>query len=384
MVSTTTVEECGLSVIELRKPYVIASLEDPEFKDMPKYLVTKQVLVPFTIGEYKDEVLCDVVPSKTRNFVLGRPWRHSRQAKYDHHNNTYSLSFENRQISIEAKEVHKYQLLKREVEKKIHVEKSEAKIIVEGYVIEEKQESKQKFEREVKGEEIESIFVATENVTIPTSEKEKEEIVEKEIESIFVATEIVIIPTNNVSFTSCTLESLFQREVCQENRNLTFERSKEKEVEMMKNCEKKYSDVIEEEKENIEIKEEKREKKNECDENEIYVRKIKEEFEKDDNFEKIEEKKFYMQREREYPKEKICSTNPLVIYAGSDLRTNPLEEGENDEIMSSLNMWKETYKNALKYFGGRYFEPKLKHIHMIRSIHELMCDLIILDQIINN
>jgi hypothetical protein len=196
----------------------------------------------------------------------------------------------------------------------------------------------------VKGEEIESIFVATENVTIPTSEKEKEEIVEKEIESIFVATEIVIIPTNNVSFTSCTLESLFQREVCQENRNLTFERSKEKEVEMMKNCEKKYSDVIEEEKENIEIKEEKREKKNECDENEIYVRKIKEEFEKDDNFEKIEEKKFYMQREREYPKEKICSTNPLVIYAGSDLRTNPLEEGENDEIMSSLNMWKETYK----------------------------------------
>jgi hypothetical protein len=62
------------------------------------------------------------------------------------------------------------------------------------------------------------------------------------------------------------------------------------------------------------------------------------------------------------------------------LRTNPLEEGENDEIMSSLNMWKETYKkNALKYFGGRCFEPKLKLIHMIRSIHELMCDLIILD-----
>jgi hypothetical protein len=113
---------------------------------------------------------------------------------------------------------------------------------------------------------------------------------------------------------------------------------------MMKNCERKYSDVIEVGKENIEIKEEKKEKKNECDENEIYERKIKEEFGKDDNFEKIEEKKFDMQKEREYPKEKICSTNPLVIYADSDLRTNPLEEGENDEIMSSLNMWKETYK----------------------------------------
>jgi hypothetical protein len=51
---------------------------------------------------------------------------------------------------------------------------------------------------------------------------------------------------------------------------------------------------------------------------EIYDRKIKEEFEKDDNFEKIEEKKFYMQKEMEYPKEKICSTNLLVIYANSD------------------------------------------------------------------
>jgi hypothetical protein len=47
-----------------------------------------------------------------------------------------------------------------------------------------KQESKEKFQSEVKGEEIiekeiESVFVATENVTIPKSEKEKEEIVEK-------------------------------------------------------------------------------------------------------------------------------------------------------------------------------------------------------------
>jgi hypothetical protein len=154
MVSTTMVEECGHSVIELRKLYVIASLEDPEFKDMPNYLVTKQVRVPFTIGEYKDEVLCDVVPSKTRNFVLGRPWRNNRRVKYDPRNNTSSLSYENRQISIEVKEVHKHQLFKRESGKKIHVEESQAKIILESYVIEEKQESKEKFESEVKEEEI--------------------------------------------------------------------------------------------------------------------------------------------------------------------------------------------------------------------------------------
>jgi hypothetical protein len=102
-------------------------------------------------------------------------------------------------------------------------------------------------------------------------------------------------------------------------------------------------------------KEENREKKNECDENEIFARKIKEEFQKYDNFEKIEEEKFNLQNEMKYPKEKICFTNQLVIYASSDLRTNPLEEGENDEIMGSLNMWKETYKKCTKIFWRKMF-----------------------------
>ncbi|KAK2427564.1 hypothetical protein QL285_026135 [Trifolium repens] len=133
------------------------------------------------------------------------------------------------------------------------------------------------------------------------SENENEEITEKEIQSLFVVIDNATIPTYNVSMASCTLESLSQIEVNEENRNSTFERSKEEE--------------------------ETREKKNECDEKEIYERKINEEFEEDDNFKKIQEKKFNLQKEREYPKEKICFTNQLVIYASSDLRTNPLEKG---------------------------------------------------------
>ena len=43
-------------------------------------------------------------------------------------------------------------------------------------------------------------------------------------------------------------------------------------------------------------------------------------------------------------KEEKFVHNSLPFYTGLDLRTNPLEEGENDEIMSSLSMWKETYK----------------------------------------
>jgi len=42
--------------------------------------------------------------------------------------------------------------------------------------------------------------------------------------------------------------------------------------------------------------------------------------------------------------EKSFQLHPLPCYAGLDLRTNPFEEGENDEIKNALSMWKETYK----------------------------------------
>jgi hypothetical protein len=68
------------------------------------------------------------------------PWKHNRRAKYDHRNNTYSFSHEDHQISIVAEEVHQHQILKSEGGVKIFVEESEAKITIESYVIEEKQE----------------------------------------------------------------------------------------------------------------------------------------------------------------------------------------------------------------------------------------------------
>jgi hypothetical protein len=35
--------------------------------------MTKQVVVPFSIGKYIDEVLCDVVPMQASHILLGRP-----------------------------------------------------------------------------------------------------------------------------------------------------------------------------------------------------------------------------------------------------------------------------------------------------------------------
>ena len=36
-------------------------------------MLNKQVLITFSIGKYKDEVLCDVVPMEATHILLGRP-----------------------------------------------------------------------------------------------------------------------------------------------------------------------------------------------------------------------------------------------------------------------------------------------------------------------
>ncbi|KAF7826924.1 gag-pol polyprotein [Senna tora] len=42
--------------------------------DSGQVKVTKQVVVPFSIGKYLDEVRCDVLPMQAGHLLLGRPW----------------------------------------------------------------------------------------------------------------------------------------------------------------------------------------------------------------------------------------------------------------------------------------------------------------------
>ncbi|XP_073107199.1 uncharacterized protein [Elaeis guineensis] len=63
--------------------------------------VTKQVVVPFSIGKsYKDEVVCDVVPMKASHLLLGRPWQYDRRAIHDGFKNTYSFSKNGKNIVL--------------------------------------------------------------------------------------------------------------------------------------------------------------------------------------------------------------------------------------------------------------------------------------------
>ncbi|RVW76683.1 hypothetical protein CK203_047600 [Vitis vinifera] len=48
-----------------------------------QWRVNKQVLVSFSIGRYKDEVLCDIVPMHAGHILLGRPWQFDRKVNHD-------------------------------------------------------------------------------------------------------------------------------------------------------------------------------------------------------------------------------------------------------------------------------------------------------------
>ena len=62
------VEKLGLPTISHSMPYKFQWLSEKG-----EIIVNKQVLVAFSIGKYKDKVLCDVVLLKATYILLGRP-----------------------------------------------------------------------------------------------------------------------------------------------------------------------------------------------------------------------------------------------------------------------------------------------------------------------
>nr|KYP54698.1 hypothetical protein KK1_000894 [Cajanus cajan] len=77
-VSQRLVDKLNLTTIAHPKSYKLQWLNEDgpiEVKD--------QVNVPFSIGKYKDEILCDIIPMDASHILLGRPWQHDRKAIHD-------------------------------------------------------------------------------------------------------------------------------------------------------------------------------------------------------------------------------------------------------------------------------------------------------------
>ncbi|XP_057994322.1 uncharacterized protein LOC131174583 [Hevea brasiliensis] len=93
--STTLVEKLNLPTLVHPHPYKLQWLnDDGDVK------VTKQIVVPFSIGKYKDEVVCDIVPMNASHLLLGRLWKFDRRAIHDGFKNTYSFMKDGKRIVL--------------------------------------------------------------------------------------------------------------------------------------------------------------------------------------------------------------------------------------------------------------------------------------------
>jgi hypothetical protein len=101
LVSTEMVEKLELETVAHPSPYKVSWLQKGN-----QVTVTKQCLVKFKIGGYRDEILFDVIPMDVCHILLGRPWQYDRNIIHDGRKNTYTLEKNGRThmlLSIEDK-----------------------------------------------------------------------------------------------------------------------------------------------------------------------------------------------------------------------------------------------------------------------------------------
>ena len=68
--------------------------------DCGEVKVNRQVLVSFSIGRHKDEVLCDVVPMHVGHILLGRPWQFDKKVNHDEFKNRHSFVKDSKTITL--------------------------------------------------------------------------------------------------------------------------------------------------------------------------------------------------------------------------------------------------------------------------------------------
>jgi hypothetical protein len=86
LVSIDMVEKLDLETIEHPKPYKVSWLQKGH-----QVMVTKQCLVEFKIGGYRDEIMCDVIPMDVCHVLLGIPWKFDKNVIHDGRKHTYTL-----------------------------------------------------------------------------------------------------------------------------------------------------------------------------------------------------------------------------------------------------------------------------------------------------
>ena len=84
--STHLINKLKLPTIQHPWPYSLQSL-----KKGNEVHVTKHAVIAYSIGNFKDEVLCDVLPMDAYHMLLGRTWKFDKSVIYHGKTNTYSF-----------------------------------------------------------------------------------------------------------------------------------------------------------------------------------------------------------------------------------------------------------------------------------------------------
>jgi hypothetical protein len=72
--------------------------------------VKERARVSFSIGPYKDEVECDVVPMTACHLLLGRPWQFDKGAIHDGISNEYHFQMEGKKVTLHPMSPHEIML----------------------------------------------------------------------------------------------------------------------------------------------------------------------------------------------------------------------------------------------------------------------------------
>jgi hypothetical protein len=91
IVSSTLVRKLNLNTSKHVKPYKLQWLNE-----YGEVRMTKQVLVSFTIGKFKDKVLCDVILMHYTHLLSRRPWQFDMKTKHDEFKNRYTVKKDER------------------------------------------------------------------------------------------------------------------------------------------------------------------------------------------------------------------------------------------------------------------------------------------------
>ena len=118
MASIELIDMLNSLTVEHSRPYILQWL-----KKENEVTISKQDLVAFLIGEYKDEVVCDVFPMNTCHLFLGRPWQYDRNVLHHGMSNTYPFKLYKRKwtfTSLTRVELHKLKIGRETLERKIY------------------------------------------------------------------------------------------------------------------------------------------------------------------------------------------------------------------------------------------------------------------------